>query len=498
MKSPFKSKRIEQLELQLQAQQHQSQVLESTLSEMKKQADMDKAVIVVNNAFNADKELASEPDRATYIKILNEKTHKEETRVQLSDTLTNWSVEGMLDSNGSSYMNTYKYWNYYISTGVIRKCINLIAGFTARAGFETTIKCLDEDDSPDKPEYIAVKKVIDDLNRKVNMDNVLFVTQVKRWLYGMCSWQIVPGKTKGNIEDLQPMQSGYIQPVVDPKTGQFSGVEYWPTQGKTFPAKSVLFFNLDSLENNASDMQGVSSVRSIERELKIKKNLQRDLLYAARSLWAPIVIFQADTRGMTPTERTTLMESLKSDLRPGGVVVTNRQVTSTVIQYNPDLNNLIRAIQLQDEDIIGNYGIPKALLSREKTETRATLEFSIKAFFESTISQEQQYLKRQLEKQWYDPIVQALGYADRIRIRHEWKPILDPASDLIVALTRAYDSGIISGDEFFRRLGWELDRVVPEAEEPGSPEFKPPTTTPQQPTVKKPAPSKGVKPNAPA
>jgi len=126
---------------------------------------------------------------------------------------------------------------------------------------------------------------------------------------------------------------------------------------------------------------------------------------------------------------------------------------------------------MQDTEIIGNFGIPKALLSREKTVARATLEFSIRGFYESSIAGEQTYLKRQLERQWYDPLVKSMGYGDKIRIRHEWRPILDPESDLIIALVRAYDKGVISGDEFFRRLGWELDRV-PEEPTPPSKEAK--------------------------
>jgi hypothetical protein len=447
----------------------------------------DKAMSIVSNNFDAEKELSTEPERMLMkvTKTADNKPQIEIMKTQLS--ASTFSLESQLESGGFYYTNTAKYWNYYASTSVLRKCINLIAGFTARAGFETTIRCLDEDDDPEKPEYLEVKKKIDEVNRVVNMDHVIFVTQIKRYLYGMCGWQIVPGSKSGKIVDLQPLQSGYMTPRVD-KIGQFQGVEYWPAKANFIPKEMLLFFNLDTLEINATDMQGLSSICSIEREIKIKKNLQRDLLYASRSLWAPIIIYQADTRGMTPAERVGLINDLKTDLKPGGVVVTNRAVDSTVIQSSPDLNNLIRAIQLQDEDIIGNYGIPKALLSREKTEARATLEFSIKSFYESSISMEQQYLKRQLEKQWYDPMVKSLGYADKIRIRHEWRPILDPASDLIVALTRAYDSGIISGDEFFRRLGWELDRATPDVIE------KPPQPAGQLPPVEEQPPTKKITP----
>jgi len=381
------------------------------------------------------------------------------------------SVEDVLSK---TFGSDAKYWDYYKSTGVLRKCINMVANFTTRAGFETTISCINKNDDPEKEEYQAVKRKVDELNRLVNLDEVLRITQIKRQIYGNAGWQVV-GPSFLKIKKLIPLHSAYIYPQVDKKTGDFTHINYAYVKGGIIKTDRLLYFTVDQIENSISALNGVSAIRSIERNIKIKKNLERDQLYAARSLWAPIVIYQADMRGLTPAEQTALKNDLKQDLRPGAIVVTNRQVDASVTQYNPDMNNLIRAIEKQDEEIIGNFGIPKALLSREKTMARATLEFSIRAFYESTIAAEQMYLKRQLERQWYDKIVEELGYADKIRIRHEWKPILDPESQLIVALTRAYDSGVITGDEFFRRLGWELDRV------PGqSQEEEPPTEEEEQ------------------
>jgi hypothetical protein len=442
---PSKRKYQEQQQL-IQDLQTKVQALETT--------PKDTAYVICNAAFDVDKDLAPTPDAPV--------NTPQQAKLSYNPTFGGVSVEDAMSTGSAG--GIYKYWDYYKSTSVLRKCINLIASLSTRAGFETTIRCLDDKDDPKKPEYIEVKKKIDTLNHRVNMDNVLYVTQVKRHLYGNSGWQIVQGSNTEQIMEVRPLNSGYIYPRLD-ENGVFKGLEYSPATTGFIPKEFVLYFNLDDLEHTEPDMLGVSSIRSIEREIKIKKNLQRDLLYAARSLWAPIVIYNADTRGLTPPEREALFEDLKKDLKPGGVVVTNRAVNATVVQYHPDLNNLIRAIQMQDEDIIGNYGIPKALLSREKTIARATLEFSIKAFFESTICQEQIYLKRQLEKQWYDPLVESLGFADKIMIKHEWKPILDPASELITALVRAYESGVIGGEEFFRRLGWDLDKIPEDAEE---------------------------------
>lgn len=427
----------------------------------------EKPWVQVAQDFNVDEELELTPS----VRMSNtvNKEGQVEAQIQLVSIGNVFSGVSIEDALQKGYGVSVKYYKYYESTGVLRKCVNMTANFTTRAGFETTIKCLDENDDPEKSEYLEVKKKIDEFNRKTNLDYTCFLTEIKKLIYGNCGWEIVLGEETDEPVQLKPLRSAYMIPTVDQDTGDFLGVKYSGAKDDWIPKERLLYFNMDDLENSATSLLGVSSVRSIERNIKIKKNLERDLLYAARSLWAPIVIYQADTRGLTPAEKAELFKNLKQDLRPGAIVVTNREVEATVTQYNPDLNNLIRAMEKQDEEIIGNYGIPKALLSREKTMARATLEFSIRAFYESTIAGEQAYLKRQLEKQWYDPIVELLGFEDKIRIRHEWKPILSPAADLITALVKATEAGIMDADKFYQELGWQLDRVPervnPEAEE---------------------------------
>jgi len=432
----------------------------------KKTVKVGKARAIVTNFFDVDAELQLTPEVQKF--ELSEKPGKsgeKEMQVKLFSEGNVFAAHSIEEVLQKGYGTTTKYWEFYKSTGVLRKCVNMIANFTTRAGFETTIRCLNEDDNPEKPEYLEVKRQIDDLNRRVNMDNVLRITQIKRYIHGNCGWVMTTSEEDDSIMRLDPLNSSYIIPLINEKTGEFIGINYSYAQTGEIPKERLLYFTFDTIENNRTSLLGVSACRSIERNVKIKKNLERDLLYASRSLWAPIVIYNVDTRGLTPTEESELFDTLKGDLRPGAIVVVNRAVEHKVVQYNPDLNNLIRAIDKQDEEIIGNFGIPKALLSREKTMARATLEFSIRAFYESTIAGEQHYLKRQLEQQWYDPLVESMGFADKIRIRHEWRPILDPQSDLIVALVRAFEAGVVNLDEFWRRLGWELDRV-PDATTP--------------------------------
>ena len=417
-----------------------------------KQPDLAYAEIL--SGANLEKEL--ELMELPIIKSQYNPTTQEVKLVAAGNVYSGVSIEDAL-ARGLGTESTYFEW--YKATSELRKPVNLIAAFATRCGFETTISCIDKEDDPEREEYRQVKEIIDEINRRINLDNVLYVSIIKKLVYGRAGWQITTGAQTGKIMSLDPLYSPYIYPRINEATGEFLGVDYAVTGSKFIPNSRLLYFTNDTFEADESSWKGISAFRSVEREVKIKKNLQRDLLYAARSLWAPIVIYSLDTRGLTPAEKSELTTNLKKELMPGAVVVVNKPVEPRVVQYSPDLNNLMRAIESQDQSIIGNFGIPKALLSREKTETRATLEYSIRAFYESTISQEQTYLKRQLERQWYDPLVKLMGYGDKIHIRHEWKPILSPDSLLVQALTAAVSSGVISVDEFYRRLGWEVDRV---------------------------------------
>jgi len=427
----------------------------------KKKEPKELAYIAVNPGRDIDKDLEL-MDLPAINSVLNPSTQQYELQlVSAGNVYSGVSIE---DALRRGYGTESTYFEWYKAISELRKPTNLIAAFATRCGFETTVSCVEKEDDPEDEEYQKAKQIIDEINRRVNLDNVLYVSIIKKLVYGRAAWEIVTGRQTGKIVSLNPLYSPYAYPRIDGRTGEFAGVDYHVSGPRFIPTNRLLYFTNDTFEADESAWRGISAYRSIEREVKIKRNLQRDLLYAARSLWAPIVIYSVDTRGLTPEEKSDLFSDLQKDLMPGAVVVTNKPVEPHVVQYAPDLNNLIRAIESQDQSIIGNFGIPKALLSREKTETRATLEYSIKAFYESTISQEQAYLKRQLERQWYDPLVKLMGLGDKIHIRHEWKPILSPESLLITALTQAVQAGVISVDEFYRRLGWEVDRVESDAE----------------------------------
>jgi len=68
---------------------------------------------------------------------------------------------------------------------LVRKCISTNAYYaTLTAGFDTILEPTSEGVAPE--DYTYIKDKIDEYNRRVNLDQALFVAQVKRSIYGRC------------------------------------------------------------------------------------------------------------------------------------------------------------------------------------------------------------------------------------------------------------------------------------------------------------------------
>ncbi len=238
-----------------------------------KEEPKDAAMVVTNLKEMVKVEEELEPDEVPQI-VSKIDPESGAWNLQLVSSGNVYSGVSIEDALSRGLGTETKYYDWYVSTGVLRKPINLTAAFATRGGFETTISCIDKKGDPDKEEYKAVKEKIDEVNRRVNMDHVLYITIIKRLLYGRAGWEIVTGNVTGKIMKLSPLRSSYIYPTLNSKTGEFMGIDYSADVHKFIPPNRLLYFTLDTLENSETSWKGVSSVRSVEREIKIKKNLQ--------------------------------------------------------------------------------------------------------------------------------------------------------------------------------------------------------------------------------
>jgi len=176
-------------------------------------------------------------------------------------------------------------------------------------------------------------------------------------------------------------------------------------------------------------------------------------------MWAPFVIAQVDTTAMTESEETTTMNNLVDAIQPGANLVVNKSIDAKVVNFSPDLQSLSLMRAGIDEEMIGNFAVPKSLLGREKTLNRATLEASLQALRESAITRIQRTLKRAVEFQVYDRITEWEGLSDQVRIKHIWNPMsIQDFKDMADAVVEMYKAKAIDQKTLFDLLN--IDKLM--------------------------------------
>lgn len=359
-----------------------------------------------------------------------------------------WSMEDILGLEANNEDITINsLYDAFKKVSIVRRSITSVGFYTVRKGFRTSVTGPD-----DSPETLAIcKKIkanIDRINRIVNMDNALYTSVIKRHTWGRCGWEIAMD-SKANIASLVPLISNNIKPNVNEDTLQIDSYTYKSSAAaRTLKPDEVLYFALDSLE---IDRQGISSIQTVMNPIKAKMLYERDLKEASKRHWAPIGLFQMDTSDIKgQTEKMAAMTAFKDQLKPGQSIVYNKKIEAKVVDLKPDILAIIKAIEKVDEEIIGNWGIPKMLLGREKTTMRASLEAALLALYEGPIGWEQLFLRRELERQWYDLIVRKMGYDPYVyRAKHQWTKAAPIDYQLLRACAYAAANGLMTKEEMF-------------------------------------------------
>lgn len=339
----------------------------------------------------------------------------------------------------------------YKNIGIVRQSINTLAHFATRNSFMIDVVPIRGESKEE--DILKIRQAVTDINRKVNADLTWFIATIKREIWGRAAFEIVRDEN-GSIVMLLPLVSSAIQPVIEPETMMVDYYRYGSEDLQLDP-EDVIYFSKDALE---WDRLGISSIETIKRNINIKVNLERDLREASKRLWAPIGLFEMDTSYVPggSAAKKQEMQAFSDQLKPGRSLVYNKKIKPTIINMQPNISDLVKALEKQDEEIMGNWNIPKALLSREKTLTKATLEYSLKALYEGPVAGLQRYFKGEIEMQLYDRILFDLHMEDKYRVRHVWRPTVIHDPQLIRALAYAVDRGAMTKSEMFNVLGWEI------------------------------------------
>lgn len=322
-------------------------------------------------------------------------------------------------------------YRWFRTDELVRRCTVINATVaTQTAGFETELEATGNLEKEEKTaiveKFAYVKEEIDAINRICRMDLTLFTAQVKRSLFGKAGFEIVNREQK-RPTGLLPLLSEKLKPRLN-KDWELIGFKY---KGKNlYEPEDVLYLLNLPLE---SDQEGLSDVEPIRQICTARHNLLKvQFPKVARRLWAPYVILQVDTAGLSKEAAAAAVQNIADVATAGYSNVINESVTATVVNMTPDIKGLVVMLDKLEQAIIGNFGTPRFLVNKP-IENRATAYAELEAYRDGPIAHIQHHLKRELEAKWYYPWAEKIlkersvswaeGEDPPVLVKHQWNTI---------------------------------------------------------------------------
>lgn len=364
---------------------------------------------------------------------------------------------GRTQFQGSPNFNEYK------KNFLVRGAIDSLAEWTGKEGFDTVLEpALDASFASEEEkqaflsrrEYQEAKAYVDKINKDVDMDQTLVRAVTWAKIEGRSPFEIVfkrPGDPWGNENPpvrLNPLTPTLVKPNVDPDTWALKSFDYGSQEEFYDPGDLLYFVNSDLVD----DRLGMSAIEPILAEAQLDSRIIReDLFEAATTLWAGIVVWLLDLdkcKGLSNETITKLVDDHLSRLKPGKHVATDNRWTPIPVTMDVHIERLLEVSERMERRILGNFKVPRFIMNLEKEVNRATAYAAFEAFIQGPIGALQQWLKRDLERQWYDPLVRQflkLGPQERlaIRITHNSREIRTVDwFELLTVASEAYAQGM--------------------------------------------------------
>jgi hypothetical protein len=345
-----------------------------------------------------------------------------------------------------AYAGMNKWYCEYRRDTLVRSCINTLAFFATSKGFETVLEPPREMEEAEAQRYVeqykGLKDYIDEVNRKVNLDKILYTAVVKAKIFGCAGFEIV--SENNDVVQLLPLDSTSLEPEIN-EDWTLTGFKYEGKSGFYAP-EEILYFANNCLE---ADLRGLSDIEPVLDALGTRRVILSEAFKeAATVLWAGIGLLQVDTSGLTDEEAAQVIDDVINAIKPGKWVAVNQKITSQVVDLKPDLTKLVEVCEYLDAEIIGNFKVPRFLIGREKQFNRATAYAELDAFVNGPIADIQRWLRREIEKQWYERLARKYLKLKEdeelpVLVKHKWKPVTHADYvELFNALTQAYAQGL--------------------------------------------------------
>jgi hypothetical protein len=304
---------------------------------------------------------------------------------------------------------------------------------------------------------VELKAYVDRINTKVDLDNRVRIGLIKAQIWGKAGFEVeftkqtTPWLASNEPARLNSLKSTLLKPEVDKEKWRLTAFEY-DGHKSFYDPEEVLFFPRNELDD---DWEGLSDIEPVLAETAMDDRIIReDLLEAATTLWAGVGTALLDLERAAKAgiandaDVDKVEEDMRTQLKPGKWIISDDLWKFDVHDIKPDLRQLLEVSDKLERRILGNFGVPRFLLNIEKELNRATAYAELEAFVEGPITDDQRWVKRIIESQWYDRLARQffkLKPEDSLpmRVVHRWRQIrtLDWFA-LLDSVTKAYAEGM--------------------------------------------------------
>jgi len=371
-------------------------------------------------------------------------------------------------AGSTAYDAMNKFYREYRRDRLVRRCLNILGAFSCNRGFETVLEPPEpmEDEEADAyvEKYDDLKEYINSINRIVQLDKVCLIAVIKSKIFGHCGFEIVPWAGTKRVKDperLIPLKSEKLEANIT--NWNLNGYNYDNIEMYYSDPSDLLYFVNNDLEG---DLEGLSDIEPVMDELETRRTiLAQSLKEGSLVAWAGIGWVQIDTTGRSDADAEQDLINTQNAIAPGKWIVTNQKIPKIEVhEIDPKLDKMILTIECLEEAIIGNFGIPKFMVGKEKQFNRATAYAELEAFISGPVEDVRRWLRREIEKQWYEPLTRKflkLGEKEKlpILVKHKWNPITtEDFAEKITALSQAYGDGM---GWLTQHKAWELAGLDP-------------------------------------
>jgi hypothetical protein len=362
---------------------------------------------------------------------------------------------GMTQTIFDAYKGMEKHYRAYRMDAIVRGCINALAYWATKESFDTVLEPVGEGLTPDQQQKVIadnlpLKQWIDQINLRVDLDHVLRVAIIKAKIYGKSGFEIElnPKKEPNRLISLPLLTIFDLRPNVN-EDWELEGF-WWRGQRDFYAPGELLYFTNNSLE---SDWEGISDIEPVLDDVITRAKIRiEDLQEAATTLWAGVVVHMLDVdklpAGLTDADVQAIIDNHIASLRPGKHIATDNRWTFQQLDIKPDLPGLVAVKTDLDQEIIGNFQVPKFILNRTEAVNRATSYTQLESFVDGPITDIQRWVQRIVEQQWYVPLTRFYlkipdGQDPPVRVRHRWREIrTTDFFQLLTAVATAWDGGL--------------------------------------------------------